>query len=102
MFTLWNKKENKLWNICYNILTGDFATFYSWIPSYAANIDSTMYSFEYRKTKDDNEFWKHDNHLWKHGNTKDEYVKPTTWYGETHPFEFEFVVNDYMYVQKIF
>lgn len=102
MFTLWNKKENKLWNICYNILTRDFATFYSWIPSYAANIDSTMYSFEYRKTKDDNEFWKHDNHLWKHGNTKDEYVKPTTWYGETHPFEFEFVVNDYMYVQKIF
>ena len=102
MFTLWNKKENKLWNICYNILTGDFATFYSWIPSYAVNIDSTMYSFEYRKTKDDNEFWKHDNHLWKHGNTKDEYVKPTTWYGETHPFEFEFVVNDYMYVQKIF
>lgn len=102
MFTLWNKKENKLWNICYNILTGDFSTFYSWIPSYATNIDSTMYSFEYRKTKDDNEFWKHDNHLWKHGNTKDEYVKPTTWYGETHPFEFEFVVNDYMYVQKIF
>lgn len=102
MFTLWNKKENKLWNICYNILTGDFATFYSWIPSYAINIDSTMYSFEYRKTKNDNEFWKHDNHLWKHGNTKDEYVKPTTWYGETHPFEFEFVVNDYMYVQKIF
>lgn len=102
MFTLWNKKENKLWNICYNILTGDFSTFYSWIPSYTANIDSTMYSFEYRKTKDDNEFWKHDNHLWKHGNTKDEYVKPTTWYGETHPFEFEFVVNDYMYVQKIF
>lgn len=102
MFTLWNKKENKLWNICYNILTGDFSTFYSWIPSYAANIDSTMYSFEYRKTKDDNEFWKHDNHLWKHGNTKDEYIKPTTWYGETHPFEFEFVVNDYMYVQKIF
>lgn len=102
MFTLWNKKENKLWNICYNILTGGFSTFYSWIPSYAANIDSTMYSFEYRKTKNDNEFWKHDNHLWKHGNTKDEYVKPTTWYGETHPFEFEFVVNDYMYVQKIF
>lgn len=102
MFTLWNKKENKLWNICYNILTGDFSTFYSWIPSYAANIDSTMYSFEYKKTKDDNEFWKHDNHLWKHGNTKDEYVKPTTWYGETHPFEFEFVVNDYIYVQKIF
>ena len=102
MFTLWNQKENKLWNICYNILTGDFVTFYSWIPSYAVNIDSTMYSFEYRKTKNDNEFWKHDNHLWKHGNTKDEYVKPTTWYGETHPFEFEFVVNDYMYVQKIF
>lgn len=102
MFTLWNQKENKLWNICYNILTGDFSTFYSWIPSYAANIDSTMYSFEYRKTKNDNEFWKHDNHLWKHGNTKDEYVKPTTWYGETHPFEFEFVVNDYIYVQKIF
>lgn len=102
MFTLWNQKENKLWNICYNILTGDFSTFYSWIPSYAVNIDSTMYSFEYRKTKNDNEFWKHDNHLWKHGNTKDEYVKPTTWYGETHPFEFEFVVNDYIYVQKIF
>ena len=102
MFTLWNQKENKLWNICYNILTGDFSTFYSWIPSYAVNIDSTMYSFEYRKTKNDNEFWKHDNHLWKHGNTKDEYVKPTTWYGETHPFEFEFVVNDYVYVQKIF
>lgn len=102
MFTVWNTKENKIWNVCYNITFGNFSTFYSWIPSYSVNIDNTMYSFEYHIPKDNKDFWDHDNHIWKHGNLKDQYVKPTNWYGNTYPFEFEFIVNDYIYLQKIF
>lgn len=98
MFTLWDKKSNKIWNICYNITLGIFSTFYSWIPSYSVNVDNTMYSFEYNN----NDFWNHDNHIWKHGNDGDNYVKPTDWYGHTLPFEFEFVVNDNIHFQKIF
>ena len=102
MFTVWNTKENKIWNVCYNITFGNFSTFYSWIPSYSVNIDNTMYSFEYHIPKDNKDFWDHDNHIWKHGNLKDQYVKPTNWYGNTYPFEFEFIVNDSIYLQKIF
>lgn len=44
--------------------------------------------------------------FWKHGfsgiiNTQEK-IKPTTWYGEQHPFEYEFIVNDTPRVHKIF
>ncbi|GMO69805.1 MAG: hypothetical protein Nk1A_9030 [Endomicrobiia bacterium] len=36
--------------------------------------------------------------FWKHGQAGiidiADKIKPTTWYGRTHPFEFEFVVAD--------
>ena len=44
--------------------------------------------------------------FWKHGQAGiidiTEEVKPTKWYGDTHPFEFEFVVNEKPMAHKIF
>ena len=38
--------EEKAWSLCYNELLGSFITFYSWIPSYSANIDTKFFSFD--------------------------------------------------------
>ena len=49
MFTFYDdvyKDEEKAWNLCYNELLGEFVTFYSWIPSYSANIDTKFFSFD--------------------------------------------------------
>ena len=44
--------------------------------------------------------------FWKHGQAgiidKAEDIKPTMWYGEQHPFEFEVVVHDEVQTHKIF
>ena len=44
--------------------------------------------------------------FWKHGQAGlidiCETIKPTNWYGKTHPFEFEFIVSDQSVVQKVF
>ena len=41
--------------------------------------------------------------IWKHGRTGiDKQILPTKWYGEQHPFEYEFVVNTPAGVHKIF
>lgn len=44
--------------------------------------------------------------FWKHGQAgiidTQEAIKPTNWYGEQHPFEFEFVVSENADVHKIF
>lgn len=44
--------------------------------------------------------------FWKHGQAgiidKSEDIKPTMWYGEQHPFEFEVVVHDEVQTHKIF
>ena len=48
MFTFYDdiyKDEEKVWNLCYNELLGQFVTFYSWIPSYSENIDTKFFSF---------------------------------------------------------
>lgn len=37
--------EEKVWNICYNEVMQKFITFYSWVPSYSANIDNIHFSF---------------------------------------------------------
>ena len=46
------------------------------------------------------------NYFWKHGQggiiEAQEKILPCKWYGQTHPFEFEFVVADNPQVQKIF
>lgn len=48
MFTFYDDLygfEEKAWNICYNEVMQKFVTFYSWIPSYSANIDNIHFSF---------------------------------------------------------
>ena len=49
MFTFYDdvyKDEEKVWNLCYNELLGQFITFYSWVPSYSANIDTKFFTFD--------------------------------------------------------
>ena len=54
MFTFYDdiyKDEEKVWNLCYNELLGEFVTFYSWIPSYSENIDTQFFSFNRNTSK---------------------------------------------------
>ena len=49
MFTFYDNLyglEEKVWNLCYNEITQSFVTFYSWVPSYSANIDNIFFSFD--------------------------------------------------------
>jgi hypothetical protein len=43
MFTFYN--GDKEWNLCYNENLKKFITFYSWFPSYSANINNVFFSF---------------------------------------------------------
>ena len=54
MFTFYDdiyKDEERVWNLCYNELLGEFITFYSWIPSYSANIDTKFFTFDRNTSK---------------------------------------------------
>ena len=51
MFTDVFKDEEKAWNLCYNELLGSFITFYSWLPSYSANIDTKFFTFDRNTSK---------------------------------------------------
>lgn len=54
MFTFYDNLygfEEKAWNICYNEVMQKFVTFYSWIPSYSANIDNMYFSFDRNTSK---------------------------------------------------
>lgn len=54
MFTFYDQKygfEDKAWNLCYNEITKSFVTFYSWLPSYSANIDNIFFTFDRRVSK---------------------------------------------------
>ena len=54
MFTFYddiNTIEEKVWNLCYNEIQQQFTTFYSWVPSYSANIDNIMFSFDRNTSK---------------------------------------------------
>lgn len=54
MFTFYDDTkgfEEKVWNICYNELLGQFITFYSWVPSYSASIDNIYFSFDRNTSK---------------------------------------------------
>ena len=54
MFTFYNSinaKQEVAWNICYNQILNRWTTFYSWIPSYSANIDNIFFSFDRNTSK---------------------------------------------------
>lgn len=54
MFTFYDdiyQDEEKVWNLCYNELLGQFVTFYSWIPSYSENIDTQFFTFDRNTSK---------------------------------------------------
>ena len=54
MFTFYDNLqgfEEKVWNICYNELMQKWITFYSWVPSYSANIDNIYFSFDRNTSK---------------------------------------------------
>jgi len=54
MFTFYDdvfKDEEKAWNLCYNEILGAFITFYSWLPSYSANIDTKFFTFDRNTSK---------------------------------------------------
>ena len=54
MFTFYddiNTIEEKVWNLCYNEVQQQFTTFYSWVPSYSANIDNIFFSFDRNTSK---------------------------------------------------
>lgn len=54
MFTFYDniyKDEEKVWNLCYNELLGQFVTFYTWVPSYSENIDNQFFTFDRNTSK---------------------------------------------------
>ena len=99
LFTGYNKSEQIFWNLCYNINSAYFQTFYSWIPSISENIGNNFISVNLLDKTDKKWFWKHGESDRVPSNIP---IKPTFWYGEQHPFEFEFVVKDKIQVHKIF
>ena len=54
MFTFYDdiyKDQEKVWNLCFNEMLDMFVTFYSWVPSYSANIDTQYFSFNRETSK---------------------------------------------------
>ena len=54
MFTYYDNLydfEEVAWNLCFNELLGKFITFYSWIPSYSANIYNIFFTFDRNSSK---------------------------------------------------
>lgn len=54
MFTYYdnlNGFEEKVWNLCYNELLSCFTTFYSWVPSYSANVYNSYFSYDRNASK---------------------------------------------------
>ena len=97
MFTFYN--DDKQWNLCYNERQDLWVTRYDWIPLFSVNIDNSFYSLPLVSGVDLSESIG----IWKHGRTGiDKQILPTKWYGEQHPFEYEFVVNTPAGVHKIF
>ena len=124
IFTLYDKdtkyehKNENIWSLCWNINEECWRTFYSWIPVDAQNIGNNFISVNLFTNKELENVKHYANkkyipqevdsfdYLWKHGHSQrvpsTEYIKPTNWYGQQHPFEFEFVVKDKPEVHKIF
>lgn len=95
-----NPHPDVLWNLCWNINERQFRTFYSWLPLDSQNIGNNLVSVNLFKDKGNK------NYLWKHGHSfrvpSTDRILPTNFYGEQHPFEFEFVVRDNPGIHKIF
>jgi hypothetical protein len=54
MFTYYDNTygfEEVVWNLCYNEFQQAFTTFYSWLPSYSANIDNVYFSYDRNTSK---------------------------------------------------
>lgn len=89
------------WVICWNEISNSWVTRYTWFPEFSENINNIFYTFA-NKAEHPEQYGK----LFKHGfaGTYEEqgYIKPTVWYEEQHPFEFEFVAIGVQGVQKIF
>jgi hypothetical protein len=54
MFTFYDNLhgfEEKVWNLCYNEILGEWVTFYSWVPSYSENIYNQFFSFDRNTSK---------------------------------------------------
>ena len=54
MFTYYDNLydfEEVAWNLCFNELLGKFVTFYSWIPSFSANIYNIWFTFDRDSSK---------------------------------------------------
>lgn len=89
------------WHLCWNELQEKWVTQYTWFPEFSENINNIFYTFANEK-----------NHigvgniLYKHGfagtNEESGDIKPTYWYDQQYPFEYEFVVIGVPGVQKIF
>lgn len=92
MFT-WNKKneadEIELYSICYNERQGIWTTRYDWKPTVSDNINDAFYSLNNEAIWEHADFCTHNGHV-------------SSWYGNDHIFEFEFVVSDPIGVNKIF
>lgn len=89
------------WVICWNEISNTWVTRYTWFPEFSENINNIFYTFA-NKAEHPEQYGK----LFKHGfaGTYEEqgYIKPTVWYEEQHPFEFEFVAIGVQGIQKIF
>ena len=108
MFTFYKNLEygNMLaWNLCYNEVTKKMTSFYSWIPLYSANINNTYYSLPFIPEMSSKYLINALNqdeiklHIWEHNIKLNNWCN---WYGEQHPFEFEYIVNANPNFQKIF
>ena len=54
MFTYYDNTygfEETVWNLCYNEQQQAFTTFYSWLPSYSANIDNVFFTYDRNSSK---------------------------------------------------
>lgn len=89
------------WNLCWNEDKERWYTKYTWFPAFSENINNIFYTFANESVHAGK-----GEALYKHGfaGASEEVtdILPTKWYGEQHPFEFEFVVIGVPGVQKIF
>lgn len=97
IFTWYDDKDK--YSICYNERQDKWTTRYDWLPLVSENINGEFYSLQYGSDSDNKVgIYSHEINY----SNETEYTKPTKWYGEQHPFEFEFVVSDPIGVNKIF
>ena len=80
-------------NICFNERQDIWTTKYDWNPTISENINGNFFSIGGSNNQDES-----NTKIWSHEVIK---AKPTQWFNEQHPFEFEFVVNEPQGVHKI-